>query len=76
MRQEATLTVSRKGEEKAIAQARSKVGWRASTTKHLANQRPLEQAVEAYRDDCSDGTRRCSSQRLSLVPRSFLYTTR
>lgn len=75
MRQEVTFTVSSEQEEEAIAQAMSKLGWRAYATNHFPGQLTLEQAVEAYRDEylVERNFARLKGHPLSLAP---LYVQR
>lgn len=75
MRQEVTFTVRSEREEEVIAQAMSKLGWRAYATNHLTSQLTLEQAVEAYRDEylVERNFARLKGRPLSLAP---LYVQR
>jgi transposase len=51
VRRQISFTVSSEREEKAISNAMSQLGWRVYATNHLREHLPLEQAVEAYRDE-------------------------
>src|SRR5947209_5427448 len=45
------FTISSQVQTEAVRQASDQLGWRVYTTNHSADQLPLTQAVEAYRDE-------------------------
>jgi transposase len=73
--QDLIFMVSSEREEKAITQAVDQLGWRVYSTNHPTAQLPLEQVVEAYRDEyrVERDFARLKGRPLSLAP---LYVQR
>src|SRR5258708_2529102 len=74
-RRDLTFTLTSSREETAIVRATDQLGWRVYATNHLADHLPLEQAVEAYRDEylVERNFARLKGHPLSLAP---LYVQR